>query len=705
MMIAKMVRIVKMNPEKLVLLVFLLVTYAVMFAQLPVDTKAFRSQSGVSLRQKDNTLSLRWPAGNGQRGVMVLDFTTAAPLLQSIGLQTGNATKIIAQKLDPVFLLTVGKRDLVSQNGWNIFFDKVPLKPYQAYAVALDKRSAAVKTEGSRTVVSIGTVSAAAFAGRLEITLYNGSPLFNVAAIMSTQQDSTAILYDAGLRSKEPWQSIGWDDALGLPKTITPETVDTATAEAVKYRTIVGSTTAGSLAVFPAPHQYFYPLDEAFNLKFTWHGRNYRKMIDGYGIGIRQDLFGDRRFVPWFNAPPGAAQRLNFFCLLNKGDAQAALADVKRFTNNDAYPKLPGYKTMSSHFHNEFVMSVVLAGKPVPDTPNFIKVFKQTGVDIVHLGEFHYTAHPKGPDSLRLNELDALFTQCRRLSDKEFLLLPGEEPNEFFGGHWLELFPKPVYWIMSRNKGEPFAERHPKYGTVYNIGNAADMLELLQKESGLAWTAHPRTKGSTGYPDKYKSESFFTSDRFMGAAWKAMPADLSQPRLGKRVLDLIDDMNNWGLKKTVLAEADLFTVEPENEMYAHLNVNYLRLDNLPSFDDGWQPVLDAVQHGTFFSTTGEVLIPFFTVNGKSSGGTASIGKSKAQISFNVKWTFPLQAAEIISGDGGKVYRHRINLDATLPFGEQTFSLPLNLTGRKWVRLEVWDAAVNGAFTQTVWLQE
>ena len=60
---------------------------------------------------------------------------------------------------------------------------------------------------------------------------------------------------------------------------------------------------------------------------------------------------------------------------------------------------------MASHFHNEFVMKVVLAGKPVPDTPSFVKVFKNTGVDIVHLGEFHYTAHPKGPDDKAIERI------------------------------------------------------------------------------------------------------------------------------------------------------------------------------------------------------------------------------------------------------------------------------------------------------------
>jgi hypothetical protein len=63
----------------------------------------------------------------------------------------------------------------------------------------------------------------------------------------------------------------------------------------------------------------------------------------------------------------------------------------------------------------------------------------------------------------------------------------------------------------------------------------------------------------------------------------------------------MDDMANWGLKKHVIAEADLFSVEPENEMYAHLNVNYLQLDSLPVFEQGWQNILDVMQKGSSLS--------------------------------------------------------------------------------------------------------
>jgi hypothetical protein len=397
---------------------------------------------------------------------------------------------------------------------------------------------------------------------------------------------------------------------------------------------------------------------------------------------------------------------MNFFCLLSTDKPAVALNAVKRFTHEDTYVPLPGYKTMCSHFHNEFIMHVVLAGKPIPEHPNFVKVFKDMGVNIVHLAEFHYTAHPKGPDSTRLKELHALFTQCKRLADKNFLLLPGEEPNEFFGGHWLAFFPKPVYWIMSRKPGMPFMTNNSNYGKVYRVSDKEEMLKLLQSENGLAWTAHARTKGSVGFPDNYKNEPFFKSNHFMGAAWKAMPADLSQPRLGKRVLDLMDDMNNWGNKKHTIGEADLFSIEPENEMYAHLNVNYLQLDKLPNYNDGWQSILDAMSHGKFFTTTGEVLLPVFKVNGKTSNQTLMLdGSGNATVQLGIDWTFPLNFAEIISGDGKKVYRDRINLDTTKAFGKKTFTFHANLKSRKWVRLEVWDVAANGAFTQSVWINK
>lgn len=672
-------------------------------AQVKADLKAFKAGNGATVSQRGQLLEISWPAGNSLNGKIVFDLEPSHPLFKEIAL--GN--KKVSTNVDPAFVLTVGKRDLLSQNGWNIFFDKVPNRPHQSYPVTIKRNAASVKTEGSRTIVSIGTLAAESFTGALEVTCYNGSPLFNVAAVMSTEANAKAIVFDAGLVSQSPeWKQVSWINTGDSLMQSRVAARDTARNLAVKYRAIAAGGQDGTLVLFPPPHQYFYPLDEAFNLRFTWYGNQYRKMMNGYGIGIRQELEGDKRFVPWFNAPPGTKQRLNFFCLLNTANEAEAFAAVKRFTHNDRYVALPGFKTMSSHFHNEFIMNVVMAGKPVPEHPEFVKVFKQMGLDIVHLAEFHYTADPKGPDEKRLPQLKALFDLCEKQSDKDFLLLPGEEPNEFLGGHWLELFPRPVYWVMSRKAGVPYVEEKSGYGKVYHVGNKQEMLQLLKDEQGLAWTAHPRTKGSVNTPDIYNHEAFFLSDRFMGAAWKAMPADLSQPRLGKRVLDLLDDMNNWGTKKTIIAEADLFTITPHNEMYAHMNVNYLMLDKLPAYKESWSPILHAMQHGRFFSSTGEVLMPSLKINGRISGDNIQLAAGGvANIELKLHWTFPMNFVEIISGDGNKVYREKIDLSQTQAFGEKAFTFKSKLAGRKWVRVEAWDVAANGAFSQTFYISQ
>ena len=232
------------------------------------------------------------------------------------------------------------------------------------------------------------------------------------------------------------------------------------------------------------------------------------------------------------------------------------------------------------------------------------------------------------------------------------------------------------------------------------------MLRLLQDEGGLAWSAHPRIKASSWTPDIFRHEDFYLSDHWLGAAWKAMPADLSHDRLGRRVLDLMDDMANWGQHKYVLGEVDVFKLDHTHELYGHMNINYVQLDRVPRYEEGWQPVLDALKAGRFFVTTGEVLIPEFTVGGRGSGETLQLdpaGKPTAVVA-RLRGTFPLRFAELVSGDGREIHRQPISLSDTSSFGQKDLSLDVDLTGRTWVRLEAWDVACNGAFTQPVWLK-
>jgi hypothetical protein len=118
-----------------------------------------------------------------------------------------------------------------------------------------------------------------------------------------------------------------------------------------------------------------------------------------------------------------------------------------------------------------------------------------------------------------------------------------------------------------------------------------------------------------------------------------------------------------------------------------MNINYLKLAQLPS-KESWPELLDVLKRGDFFTTTGEILIHAFDVkNGK--------------VATELEWTLPLGYAEIVTGDGKSVRRQRIDLTATQEMGRLSFEWPLEDNAAKWVRLEVWDVARDGAYTQVV----
>ncbi|WP_435015834.1 hypothetical protein TA3x_003387 [Tundrisphaera sp. TA3] len=673
-----------------------------------------RADSGVIVEETRGRVTATWPISADERGRIEFSLDADRSLIGTIRVIPAAGAEVeLASGLNPVTTLTVGSRNLKDPAGWVAFFDNPPRRPHETFPVKLGRRRAVVTSEGSRTTVSVAEVSAGPFRGDLRFTFYRNSPLIQAETVVSTQEDARAIVYDTGFAGLMPgWDAAHWVDPDGAMRRGIFNPHLKARSHAVSGRAIAAQGEGGALAVFPAPHRFFYPQDEAFNLEFVWHGRDYAGSDTGYGIGIRQSLEGDKRFSPWFNAPPGTEQHLGVFLLLARGDGKAALDAVATYTHGDRYKALPGHQTFTSHYHVEHTLETLRKRREqgtdgVPkglEVPGMVTTFKARGVDIVHLAEFHVGETPKLPDERRLPQLKLLHQECERLSNDELLLLPGEEPNVHLGGHWISFFPKPVYWVLNRAPDKPFIEQVEGYGTVYHVGSSEDVLRLMEAEDGLMWTAHPRIKSSIGFPDGYKDRDFFRSPRFLGGAWKAMPADLSRPTLGWRVLDLLDDMSNWGARKQIVAEADLFRMEPSFETYAHMNINYLRLDRKPRFADGWQPVLDALRGGRFFTSTGEILIPEFTVGGKPSGETMpAVTEAETIVEAKLDWTFPMAFAEVVSGDGKQVYRHRVDLTDTEGFGTRSLRIPLDLRGRTWARFEAWDIAADGAFTQPVWI--
>ena len=99
-----------------------------------------------------------------------------------------------------------------------------------------------------------------------------------------------------------------------------------------------------------------------------------------------------------------------------------------------------------------------------------------------------------------------------------------------------------------------------------------------------------------------------------------------------------------------------------------------------------------MKKGDYFITSGEILIPSYSVQGTGN---------KRTISADIEWTFPLEFAEVVWGDGTKTDRQIISVTDLPAFGKHHFDIPFDTTGKKWVRFAVWDSAGNGAMVQPI----
>ena len=114
----------------------------------------------------------------------------------------------------------------------------------------------------------------------------------------------------------------------------------------------------------------------------------------------------------------------------------------------------------------------------------------------------------------------------------------------------------------------------PGYGKAYHTGSTTDVQAMLDAEGGYWFHSHPRTKGTTGYPDAIFDKPWVKNDRYLGIAFKPnMGDDLSDVRMCKwRCFDAIDTMNNLyantGLQpKYLIADVDTYRKGPEDDIY------------------------------------------------------------------------------------------------------------------------------------------
>ncbi len=671
----------------LAVLLPLLLLLSAAHAAVPVDVTAVKP-GPIKVSSDANSLKVDWPDAAGQVWSAVFSLDPAKPLINSIG--TGG--KAVIERARPYYRVQTGKR----RGGWDAFFDFPPSHPEGTRSFQGDFKltAATARSEDQHLVVSFAGLRMGIFEGAIEYVFYPGGRLIAQRATAKTNEPEVAYMFDAGIRMTAEADrragnnmdtKVSYFDTTGEFKTVASTGSDFQYTS-VRHRAIAAKMANGSVVAFPPPHQYFFARDYTTNMAQAWHSA-WRGTV---ALGVRQLPDDNSPFYPWMNAPPGTEQKMTMFLYVDERSTREAMDDVLRYTHNDKFVKLDGYKTVAPHWHLAYTVQAMEKG--LAWEPPFKPVLKAMGVDAAIIMDFHGDGHPADTTDLRLRELDAFFKACRAQSDKDFLLIPSEEANSHLGGHWAVIFPKPVYWFMKRAPGEDVRSTHAEFGKVYRAGNANDFLSIARAEDGFMYQTHPRTKGSTGFPDNIRETEHFRDERYFGAGWKAMPTDLSSPREGERSLKLLDDMNNWGMKKKIWGEVDVFQLDSTHELYAHMNVNYVKMPSLPSFDH-YGDVLGPIKRGDFFVATGEVLLPKVDIRaGKDDN---------VEVEYKVQHTFPLEFAEIVWGDGTTTHRELFPLHQVSEFKGAGGTLHATLKNWKWARFAVWDIAANGAFVNPV----
>jgi hypothetical protein len=716
------------------------------------DMKDWKPIAGVSVTASRSGVEIVWPGEHGQQNRARFALRNGQPVVEELAAKkAGGAWIVLGKNLEPEFQVTTGRRRISTteldilkhlhndtpeaeeEYKWNVFWD-APLEipghdshlvgpgrtpdEVKRATVSYNASACRVESDGDRASVVFNGLALGIFSGDLEFTAYKGSNLLRQEAVAKTDDKDVAYIYKAGLKgfaiganTRLEWR----DDAqlwqqYAFGGDVNEQPVDLE----ARNRLEILDAGAGSLAIFPPPHKFFFARENEVNLGYVY----YRKDSDhSFSLGVMQPEHGTG-YAPWgvsdevwnrrvhvarsqiynyalYNAPPGTLQHLPVYYYLSAEGARQTQQQVMAYTHDDAYKPVPGFKTVTGHFHLDF--NEMIRDRGTSDfMPTWIPVFRGLGINIVYLGDFHDDSDLADPGPKRFAEQKLYFEGARKMSDKDFLVIPAEEVNVYLGGHWYLMLPKPVYFSHAapRPADQTFEEIDPTYGHVYHLGSVQDVENFIHREQGILWVAHPRTKSSAMYPDVYKDQDFFLSDRFIGGSWESLPVDQSQQRLCEvRCFGVNDDMSNWAPKpKFMLAEGDTYMKVPSDETYPLLAINYVKLDKVPAYNESWAPVVEGIRSGNFFGTTGEILFHKWSIEGAGANSvyTASI-----------EYTFPLEFAELVWSDGAKVDRKIIRLTDTEPFGTKTFRIPFDARGMKWVRFDVWDAAGNGAWLQPV----
>lgn len=584
--------------------------------------------------------------------------------------------------------------------------------------------SCRVASDGARLTVEFPGVDLGVFSGLLRFTVFQGTNLIRQEIVARTAKEWVAYKYDAGLKGLAITDAsrVMWRDTANMPHEdrLRAGINKGPVALTAANRLVAVQQPGGSIAAFPPPHKFFWSREAAVNLGYNWFRKD---TATSYSFGIRQSEHEDFAHPifqgNWalYSARPGTDQLMTMFLYPTLGNAGEAIERGLAFTHADRYKPLAGFQVMNHHYHMDMGERLLREGGPDTKLPDLIAL-KAMGlnivspVDSISLTGFNDAGEvvtPQDPEQMlkrrseqnkRSLERMAMSAKASKAhSDDTFLVLPSQEIFRGpLGGHVDLIFSRPVLWD-ERMPGESFKDTTPS-GTVYHLSGADDLMQMARTENILISMPHPRSKGSTGFPDAIKDRKYFNDPQYhgFGARW-GMGIDGSEKRLCEyRCWPLLDDLSNWAIQnnaplKRIVSISEAMAVSPADDIYGSTPVTYLKLDKLPQADDV-TPVIEAMKTGYMFWSTGEVLVPSFEIQGRGRD---------AKLVADVQWTFPLDFVEVIWGDGKATGRQIVSTTQFGAFGANRFEIPFDARGKRWVRFAAWDSASNGAVVQPLQL--
>ena len=348
---------------------------------LNCNFQGYKALDGLKAEMRSGSLDLTWQGERGQTLRATLGVEGGQPVVRELAVEKNGKWSVLGRGLTPEYQVTTGRRrisaqqeaplrqlgiytpEVIERQKWFAFWDaplNVPGHPGSNAAVDLPRKpeeiqrawatfqisGCQVDTDGARLEANFPGVSLGLFSGGLRYTVYRGTNLIRQEVVAKTDAPSVAYEFAAGLKGFGIGDStrLAWRDvARGWQHYLFGGAVNTdAVALKARNRVEIVESGAGSVAVFPASHKFFFAREVESNLGYNY----YRKDSDAaFAVGVRQ---ADREesFKPYgvtdavwrsrvnqarefeenfalYNAPPGTMQRMAVYFYLDSGNAQA----------------------------------------------------------------------------------------------------------------------------------------------------------------------------------------------------------------------------------------------------------------------------------------------------------------------------------------------------------------------------------------------